>query len=229
MKRALMLSIYLLSVTLLAAGQEGMNPSPWRATVKSAATPLYAGLSADSQVVSRLPAGETVAISLEISTTDGRWYRVSLPGQPDHEGYLNGKDLLVEDPQQIALWEFKPPPEPEPAPGDQAAAKPASKGVLVSQGKNLQDVKGFFVSRFGRSLPISAFGQTALHNHLGFDHRNSLDVALHPDSVQGRALISNLRSLGVPFIAFRHAVPGIATGAHIHVGRPSHRKRVRHR
>ncbi|MGA9772717.1 MAG: hypothetical protein WBV94_27050 [Blastocatellia bacterium] len=86
-------------------------------------------------------------------------------------------------------------------------------------------VQSFFVSQFRRALPVSAFGQTATHNHLGFDHSNSMDVAVHPDSAEGQALMSYLRSAGIPFIAFRQAVPGSATGAHIHVGYPSHRIR----
>lgn len=86
-------------------------------------------------------------------------------------------------------------------------------------------VEGFFNGRFGRRLPVSAFGQTDVHNRLGFDHRNSMDVGLHPDSAEGRALISYLQSAGIPFLAFRQAIPGSATGAHIHVGRPSHRFR----
>jgi hypothetical protein len=84
-------------------------------------------------------------------------------------------------------------------------------------------VQTFFSARFGRSLPVSAYGQTAVHDRLGFDHRNSVDVAVHPDSVEGQALISYLRSMGIPFLAFRNAVPGSATGAHIHIGLPSHR------
>ncbi len=84
-------------------------------------------------------------------------------------------------------------------------------------------VQSFFASRFGRSLPVSAYGQTSVHDRLGFDHRNSVDVAVHPDSAEGQALIAYLRSMGIPFLAFRHAIPGSATGAHIHIGRPSHR------
>jgi hypothetical protein len=86
-------------------------------------------------------------------------------------------------------------------------------------------VQSFFVSQFHRALPVSAFGQTATHDHLGFDHSNSMDVAVHPDSAEGQSLMSYLRSAGIPFIAFRQAVPGSATGAHIHVGYPSHRIR----
>jgi hypothetical protein len=86
-------------------------------------------------------------------------------------------------------------------------------------------VQNFFVSRFRRSLPISAFGQTEVHNRLNFDHSNSIDVAVHPDGAEGQALMAYLRSAGIPFIAFRQAVPGSATGAHIHIGYPSHRIR----
>jgi hypothetical protein len=88
---------------------------------------------------------------------------------------------------------------------------------------NISKVQGFFASQFGRSLPISAFGQTATHDRLNFDHRNSVDVAIHPDSAEGQAVIGFLRSAGIPFLAFRQAVPGSATGAHIHIGYPSHR------
>jgi hypothetical protein len=81
----------------------------------------------------------------------------------------------------------------------------------------------FFSARFGRALPVSAFGQTPLHDRMGFDHHNALDVAVHPDSPEGKALMEYLRAEGIPFIAWRSAVPGAASGAHIHVGQPSPR------
>ena len=84
-------------------------------------------------------------------------------------------------------------------------------------------VQGFFALKFNHALPISAFGQTAVHDHMGFDHHNAIDVAVSPDSAEGQTLMAYLRSAGIPFIAFRYAVPGSATGAHIHVGHPSHR------
>ena len=84
-------------------------------------------------------------------------------------------------------------------------------------------VERFFTRAFGRALPISAFGQTVTHDRLHFDHRNAMDVALHPDSKEGQSLLSYLRQAGIPFIAFRTAVPGAATGAHIHIGQPSPR------
>ena len=84
-------------------------------------------------------------------------------------------------------------------------------------------IEKYFTQAFGRALPISAFGQTATHDRLHFDHRNAIDVALHPDSKEGRSLLEYLRQAGIPFIAFRNAVPGAATGAHIHIGKPSPR------
>ena len=84
-------------------------------------------------------------------------------------------------------------------------------------------VKGFFAAKFGRQLPVSALGQSETHNRLRFNHSNAVDVALHPDSAEGKALIDYLRSNGIPYLAFRSAIRGVATGAHIHIGHPSHR------
>lgn len=85
---------------------------------------------------------------------------------------------------------------------------------------NLSNVQTFFTNTFGRTLPISTLGQSATHNALRWDHRNSADVGIHPDSAEGRALIAYLRSNGIPFLAFRGAVPGVSTGPHIHIGYP---------
>ena len=82
-------------------------------------------------------------------------------------------------------------------------------------------IEKFFAQTFGHALPISAFGQTATHDRLRFDHRNAMDVALHPDTKEGQSLMAYLRQAGIPFIAFRGAMAGAATGAHIHIGNPS--------
>ena len=81
----------------------------------------------------------------------------------------------------------------------------------------------FFLTRFGRLLPVSAYGQTSLHDRMGLDHRDALDVAVHPDSAEGRVLMEYLRQAGIPFIAAWGVVPGSTSGAHIHVGQPSPR------
>jgi hypothetical protein len=80
-----------------------------------------------------------------------------------------------------------------------------------------------FADAFGRALPISAFGQTKVHDRLGLDHRSAIDVAVHPDSAEGRWLMQYLRQAGIPFIGVRGEVPGSSTGAHVHVGPESAR------
>jgi hypothetical protein len=89
--------------------------------------------------------------------------------------------------------------------------------------KNAPGIEEFYFQKFGRKLPITAFGQTATHKRLRFDHRDAMDVALHPDSMEGKALIHHLRESGIPFVAFRNPVAGASTGAHIHIGPPSPR------
>ena len=87
----------------------------------------------------------------------------------------------------------------------------------------LPSIQSFFSATFGHALPMSAVGQSATHDRLGYDHHNAVDVALHPDSSEGRALINYLQGQGIPFLAFRGAVPGVATSPHIHIGSPSHK------
>ena len=84
-------------------------------------------------------------------------------------------------------------------------------------------VKEFFLSKFNRPLPLSNFGQSDLHTRWGLDHRNGMDVNLHPDSVEGRALVAFLKAEAIPYLAFRGPIPGVSTGPHIHVGNRSPR------
>ena len=79
----------------------------------------------------------------------------------------------------------------------------------------------FYRAHFGHRLPVSAMGQSLTHNRMGFDHREAVDVAVSPDSAEGRGLMAYLRKAGIPFLAFRGKVPSMSTGAHIHIGRPS--------
>lgn len=84
-------------------------------------------------------------------------------------------------------------------------------------------VQRFFVETFKKPLPITVFGQGSIHDRWKLAHHNSIDVSLHPDSSEGQALLNFLRHNGIPFLAFRGAIPGTATGPHIHIGRPSYR------
>src|ERR1051325_3705589 len=91
---------------------------------------------------------------------------------------------------------------------------------LLSQASSIEN---FFQQTFKRPLPIAVFGQGAIHNQWRLDHRNAMDISLKPDEPEGQALINFLRQNGIPFSAFRTAIPGVATGPHIHIGMPSHR------
>jgi hypothetical protein len=84
-------------------------------------------------------------------------------------------------------------------------------------------VQSFFLSSFKKQLPVGVFGQGTIHDRWRLDHRNAMDVSLHPDGPEGQLLMNYLRAKGIPFLAFRAAIPGTATGPHIHIGRPSHR------
>lgn len=84
-------------------------------------------------------------------------------------------------------------------------------------------IESFFQQNFKRPLPIAVFGQGNIHNQWRLDHRNAMDISLHPDGPEGAALIKYMQSNGIPFSAFRGAIPGVATGPHIHIGLPSHR------
>jgi hypothetical protein len=83
---------------------------------------------------------------------------------------------------------------------------------------SLSRIESEFEKQFGKPLPVSAMGETAVHRALGFDHRGRVDVAVHPDQPEGHWLLGYLVQNHIPYFAFRHAVPGKATGAHIHIG-----------
>lgn len=95
----------------------------------------------------------------------------------------------------------------------------AGNWVLSQSGK----IEQFFQQTFKHALPIAVFGQGAIHNQWRLDHRNAMDISLNPNGAEGQALINFLQTNGIPFSAFRTAIPGVATGPHIHIGRPSHR------
>ena len=117
-----------------------------------------------------------------------------------------------------------------------AKGKPIARGGLVSTAAMIRfnggsswvlsdawKVQRFFLDAFKKPLPIAVFGQGAIHDRWRLDHHNSMDVSLHPDGPEGQALLNFLRAKGIPFLAFRQAIPGTATGPHIHIGHPSHR------
>jgi len=108
-----------------------------------------------------------------------------------------------------------------------AQSSPATVEHFV--GSNHFDLSQFpaidqaFQARFAHPLPVSAMGESAVHRSLGFDHRNRVDIALVPDQAEGQWLRQYLTARNIPYFAFRTAVLGQATGAHIHIGPPSDR------
>jgi hypothetical protein len=146
---------------------------------------------------------ESLVVDEVAEDRDGFWYK-------------RGNVTTFIDRARVVRVEY-----PKPLAADDAA------GPLEGTGKwKLTDatkVQDFFLAKFKRPLPVSAFGQSDLHTRWGWDHRNGMDVGLHPDSAEGRALIAFLRNESIPFLAFRGPVPGVATGPHIHIGNRSPR------
>ena len=103
-------------------------------------------------------------------------------------------------------------PEDAPALADRFDGDGAFSMVAFSR------VEFEYSKHFGKALPVSAMGDTAVHRSLGFDHRGRVDVAINPDQPEGHWLLEYLVQNRIPYFAFRHAVPGKATGAHIHIG-----------
>jgi len=80
-----------------------------------------------------------------------------------------------------------------------------------------------FEQQFHYPLPVTARGQTRLHQSLGLDHRGKIDVGLNPEEPEGLWLRRFLEDRQIPYIAFRAAVRGAATAPHIHLGTGSSR------
>src|SRR4051812_40771057 len=76
--------------------------------------------------------------------------------------------------QAIESTESAPGPVMERFDGDGSFTREDFKHVVLA-----------FEKRFGKALPISAQGETAVHRALGFDHRDRVDVALYPDTAEG--------------------------------------------
>jgi hypothetical protein len=156
---------------------------------------------APPQLTIVLATGNTLLVDEVSESADGYWYK-------------RGNITTFLDRERVTRIEH---PKPE---GESTTAEPApGKWSLAEATK----VEKFFASKFKRPLPLTAFGQSDLHTRWGLDHRNGMDVGLHPDSAEGRALIEFLRAESIPFLVFRGPVPGVATGPHIHIGNRSSR------
>jgi hypothetical protein len=159
---------------------------------------------AQTEQVTLILKGESPLIVDEVlKKADGYWYK-------------RGNVTTFIDTERVVRVEYPKPPEAEKAP---ASLEGTGKWKLA----DAQKIQDFFLARFKKPLPTTAFGQSDLHRRWGLDHRNGIDVGVHPDSVEGRALIEFLRKESIPFLAFRGPIPGVATGPHIHIGNRSSR------
>jgi hypothetical protein len=154
-----------------------------------------------------LVGGRRMQVDELTQTSDGVWYK-------------QGNVSTFIDKTRVVKIEREEDREPDSLPN-----------AFAGSGKwNISDsvkIENFFLARFKRPLPFTAFGQSELHTRWGLDHRHGMDVGLHPDSLEGKALIKFLLSEEIPFLAFRGSVPGVATGPHIHIGNGSQRLRGR--
>jgi hypothetical protein len=173
-----------------------------------AAAGSAAGGGEQSRVFLVLTGGAKVQADEVSERPDGFWYR-------------RGNMWSLLDRSKVARVEREEPAK-ESAPAD--APKPAPARWSLSDAER---VKTFFQKKFGRPLPVTAYGQSGLHTRWGYDHRRSMDVGLHPDSAEGKALTAFLSGEGIPFLSFRTAIPGVASAPHIHVGSPSRPLSVR--
>lgn len=159
---------------------------------------------AQTEAITIVLKGDRPLVVDEVSESrDGYWYK-------------RGNVTTFLDRERVVRVEY---PNPAEAPTTPAPLEGKGKWKLA----DAQKIEDFFFTKFKKSLPLTAFGQSDLHTRWGLDHRNGMDVGLHPDSNEGRALIEFLRNESIPFLAFRGPVPGVATGPHIHVGNRSPR------
>ena len=184
---------------------EPVSPSASAKERDGGASEPSASATAESEpaVLIHLVDGRRMQVDEVTQTADGIWYT-----RNNVSTFLDSARV-----SRIERSEIRPPTSP-------AAVVAGSGRWQISDAARVED---FFMSRFKRPLPLTAFGQSELHTRWGLDHRNGMDVGLHPDSVEGKALIKFLTGEEIPFLAFRSAVPGVATGPHIHVGNGSHR------
>ena len=150
-----------------------------------------------------LAGGSQLLVDEVSEASDGYWYK-------------RGNVTTFLDRVRVTSIEY---PKTKSESENSESSGPLTRWTLAEAAK----VKEFFLSKFNRPLPLSNFGQSDLHTRWGLDHRNSMDVNLHPDSVEGRALVEFLKAESIPFLAFRGPIPGVSTGPHIHVGNRSPR------
>ena len=201
----------MVSVFSVASGQgdKNLDASRHPAVGNQSSTTNHGTLNVqdEPEIWLHLVDGRRIQVAEVTQDTDGFWFKV-------------GNVTTFVDRLRVIRVERVSPKKPE-------AANEALRGSGSWKISDAARVEDFFLSKFGRRLPLSTIGQSDLHTRWGYDHRNGMDVGLHPDSVEGKGLIEFLRTEGIPFLAFRGAIPGVSTGPHVHIGNPSRRLSAR--
>jgi hypothetical protein len=154
----------------------------------------------------------------EVEEAEGRWRSAVAKAEESRQHVAEADALIGEALAAIEIAKMPPPRPQEPVVTATVIREPGDPGFV---GVDVGGIEHFFLEQFAKPLPVSARGQTAVHDRLGLDHRHALDVAVHPDSEEGKRLIDYLRRHHIPFLAFRRPIPGSSTGAHLHIGLPS--------
>jgi hypothetical protein len=193
--------------TLQKAAEPNMNSASTEQTERAASEISAAAPASEPTVWIYLVDGRRMQVDEVTQTADGIWYA------------RNNVSTFLDSARVLRIERSKDRPQTSPT------------AVVAGTGRwQISDaarIENFFTSRFKRPLPLTAFGQSDLHTRWGLDHRNGMDVGLHPDSMEGKVLIKFLLHEEIPFLVFGGPIPGVATGPHIHVGNGSHRIHTR--
>lgn len=105
--------------------------------------------------------------------------------------------------------------------------QPADRGNF-SLANQMQSIKSAYRAKWGTEMPTGAVGQGNVHNQVGYDHRNSMDARVGPNTPQGQWLRGYLADNNIPYNAFSKRMISpttgklISQGPHIHIGASSH-------
>lgn len=198
-------SFLLLAICSVAVSAQTDTARKTEATTQDESTAAQTTPAVPPSVRIHFVSGGFILADEAFETAEGIWYK-------------RGNLTTFLDRSRVKSVETQPSLAPEEKP---------NKSTARWQISDADRIKKFFLTTFNRPLPLSAFGQSALHTRWGLDHRNGMDVNLHPDSSEGRALITFLRTHEIPFLVFRGPIPRVATGPHIHIGNASSRRSVR--
>lgn len=133
-------------------------------------------------------------------------------------GYALARAKLIHELAAMAQAEAALEAKLKTAPAEASQLAERYDGDRTLTPKDFERLNHAFERQFSAPLPVSAYGDTAVHRALGFDHRDRVDVAISPDRPEGIWLRQYLEARHIPYFVFRAAVPGKATGPHIHIG-----------